>query len=142
MFPFASHPGSEILRAASSFKRRRESQTLRNAVPLAAFLFVVVGPSDLDLCLIGALHYISLDSDGCYVDFKQCRNTAHQFLLGAEVYEHLDPLPFPLRPDVEFRAHLRSPSMSEDRLQHQFLQLSISSHSCNLTRSHDSRVRI
>ena len=37
-----------------------ESPTLRSAVPLAAFLFVVfvvVGPSDLGPCLTRALHY-------------------------------------------------------------------------------------
>ena len=55
-----SHQGSELLRAASSFKQRRESRTLRSAVPSAAFLFVVfVGarPSDPGLCLTRALHY-------------------------------------------------------------------------------------
>ena len=53
------HHGSELLRAASSFKRRRDSWTLRSAVQSAAFLFVVfvvAGPSDLCLCLTGALH--------------------------------------------------------------------------------------
>ena len=49
---------SELLRVASSFKRRRESRKLRSTVPSAAVLFVVfVGPSELGLCLTGALHY-------------------------------------------------------------------------------------
>ena len=64
-FLFAPHQGSELLRAASSFKRRRESRTLRSAVPSGAFLFVVFvvfGPSDLGLCLTGALHYTSLST--------------------------------------------------------------------------------
>ena len=54
------HQGSDVLRAASSFKRRRESRTLRSAVPSAAVLFVVfvvVGPSGLRLCLTGTSHY-------------------------------------------------------------------------------------
>ena len=60
LFLFAPYQGSELLRAASSFKRRRKSRTLRSAVPSAAFVFVVfavVGPSDLGVCLTGALYY-------------------------------------------------------------------------------------
>ena len=59
-FSLPPYQGSELLRAASSFKRRRESRTLRSAVLSAAFLFVVfavVGPSYHGLCLTGALHY-------------------------------------------------------------------------------------
>ena len=66
-FSLPPYQGSEVLRAASSFKRTMESRTLRSAVTAAdstvlsaAFLFVVfvvVGPSDLSLCLTGALHY-------------------------------------------------------------------------------------
>ena len=56
---FAPPQVSELLRVASSCKRRRDNQTLRSAVPSAVILFVVVvGPSDLGLCLTGALHYI------------------------------------------------------------------------------------
>ena len=55
------YQGAELPRAACSFRRRRESQTFRSAVPSAAVIFVavlvVVGPSDLGLCLTGALHY-------------------------------------------------------------------------------------
>ena len=55
------HQGSELLRVASSFKRRRESRTLRSAVPSAVLLFVAVvvfaGRSDRGFCLTGALHY-------------------------------------------------------------------------------------
>ena len=57
------YQGTELLRAASSFKRRRESGTLRSAVPSEAFLFVVfvvAGPSDLGPCLTGALQYMFL----------------------------------------------------------------------------------
>ena len=55
--------GSEQIRGASSFKRRRESRTLRSAVLSAALLsvvFVIVGPPALGLCLTGALHYTTL----------------------------------------------------------------------------------
>ena len=58
----APYQGSELPRAASSFKRGRESRTLHSAVPSAAALFVavlvVVGPSDLGLSLTGALPYM------------------------------------------------------------------------------------
>ena len=57
---YTPHQGSELLRVTRSFKRGRESRARHSAVPSAAVLFVVlvvVGPSDLGLCLTGALHY-------------------------------------------------------------------------------------
>ena len=56
------YQGSELLRAANPLKEDRELRTLRSAVPLAVVVFVAVvcvGPSDLGLCLTGALHYKS-----------------------------------------------------------------------------------
>ena len=69
-FSLPPYQGSELLRAASSFKRRRESRKLRSAVPLAAFLFVVFavfGLSDLGPYLTGALHYIERTDRTDYV---------------------------------------------------------------------------
>ena len=81
LFLSAPYQESELLRAASSFKQRRESRTFHRAVPSAVFLFIVfivVGTSDLGPFLIGTLHYnnvIELPDVifPCYITFHSGR---------------------------------------------------------------------